>query len=145
MIELCCDKNIIKNIALHPDVREWLIDDNSPDEYEPVILPNVYYITEESRKGFIRVDPLNSVTAYVHIATMPSMKGQAHKFVKEAIEWGFKNLPFIKYVAMFPEYNENVLNLVKKFKLKKEGRLTRAFLKNWKYHDMLIYSLNKEL
>lgn len=142
MIYNCIDKAKIENIILHPEVINWLTDDNSKN-YEVILHPRIYYLMNETSDGVIRVDPLNGVTCSVHIATLPTLWGQGHKFVQEALEWGFTNTVYQKIVGIIPVYNDRVIKLVKDFKFKEEGRLTKSFLKNWILCDQLIFSLNK--
>ena len=142
MIYNCTDKSVIKNIVLHPKVMLWLSDDNSAD-YEVIIHPQIYYLVNEENSGVIRVDKMNSITCSVHIATLPSLWGNGHAFVQEALEWGFANTLYQKVVGIIPAYNEKVIRLVKDFNFKQEGVLTKSFLKNWVLADQLIFGLSK--
>jgi len=142
MIYNCTDKTLIENIILHPKVINWLVDDNSKN-YDVIIHPQIYYLMNKRNSGVIRVDPMNSVTCSVHIATLPSLWGNGHDFVKEAIEWGFTNTRYQKIIGIIPVYNERVIKLVKDFNFKQEGILTKSFLKNWVLVDQLVFSLNK--
>ena len=142
MIYNCTDKAVIENIILHPKVISWLTDDNSK-HYDVVIHPQIYYLVNEENTGVIRVDPMNSITCSVHIATLPELWGNGHAFVQEAFEWGFANTLYQKVVGIIPAYNEKIIQLVKDFNFKQEGILTKSFLKNWVLCDQLIFSLNK--
>lgn len=142
MIYNCRNKQIIENIVLHPKVIDWLTDDNSKN-YEAIIHPNTYYLVNEQNSGVVRVDPINSITCSVHIATLPELWGKGHKFVAEAIQWGFTNTLYQKIVGIIPAYNDRVIKLVKDFNFRQEGVLTKSFLKNWVLADQLIFSLNK--
>lgn len=143
MINRCIDIDVISKIITHSDVVNWLTDDNSPKENIPVIHPSIIYLVDEKETGVIRVDPMNSISCYVHIATTPKMWGNGHKFVKEAIEWGFKNTGYLKIVALIPVFNKHTINLVMDLGFKKEGVCTKSFLKNWVIHDQLIFGLYK--
>lgn len=142
MVYNCINKAVIENIILHPKVITWLTDDNSK-HYDVVIHPQIYYLVNEANTGVIRVDPMNSVTCSVHIATLPELWGNGHAFVQEALDWGFANTLYQKIVGIIPVYNEKVIKLVKDFNFKQEGVLTKSFLKNWVLADQLIFSLNK--
>ncbi len=142
MIYNCINKAVIENIILHPKVMDWLTDDNSK-HYEVVLHPQIYYLVNEANTGVIRLDPINSVTCSVHIATLPELWGKASSFAQEAIEWNFKNTLYQKVVAIIPEYNDRTIKFAKKFNFKQEGVLTKSFLKNWVLADQLILSLNK--
>jgi len=143
MIIRCFDKIVISEILNNPKVRDWLTDDNSPVDYEAIIHPQIIYLMNDAKTGVIRVDPMNSISCSVHIATLPELWGHGSQFAKEAIEWGFKNTLYQKVVAMIPAYNEKTLSLVKKLGFIQEGILRKAFLKRWVLHDMIIFGLNK--
>ena len=142
MIYNCIDKNVIENIILHPKVMLWLTDDNSKN-YAVIIHPQVKYLVNEEHTGVIRVDPMNSITCSLHMATLPELWGHGYEFATEALEWGFKNTLYQKIVAIIPAYNERIIKLVQKMNFKQEGILTKSFLKNWVLVDQLIFSLNK--
>ncbi|MCP4607754.1 MAG: GNAT family N-acetyltransferase [Planctomycetes bacterium] len=142
MIYNCTNKSVIENIILHPDVVNWLTDDNSK-HYDVVIHPQIYYLVNKDNSGVVRVDPMNSITCSVHIATLPELWGSGHEFVQEALEWGFKNTRYQKVVGFIPAHNERVIKLVNDFNFKQEGVLKKSFLKNWVLVDQLIFSLNK--
>ena len=61
IVEACIDVEVISRILNHPEVRDWLTDDNSPGNYIPVIHPSVIYLVDDSKNGVIRIDPMNSV------------------------------------------------------------------------------------
>lgn len=142
MIYNCINKEVIKNIVLHPKVINWLTDDNS-NNYEVVIHPQVYYLVNEENTGVVRVDPMNSVTCSVHIATLPELWGHGHEFSKEILTWLFTNTLYQKVVGIIPEYNNRVIKLVQDLNFTQEGILTKSFLKNWVLTNQLIFSLNK--
>jgi len=120
-----------------------LTDDNSPQDYQTVIHPQIVYLIDEDHTGVIRLDPMNSVTCSVHIATRPEMWGRGHQFAKDVMKWGFKNTLYQKVVGIIPGYNDRVIKLVKDLGFKQEGMITKSFLKRWKLHDQLIFCLNK--
>ena len=143
MIKQTFDIEKISEITNHKDVIDWINDDGTKGRYTPVLSPNVLYLIDDTCSGVIRVDPLNSVSCTVHIATLPTMWGTGHSFVRDAIKWGLKNTTYQKVVAIIPEYNSFAIKLVSDLSFKKEGVLTKSFLKNWKMHDQFIYGLNK--
>jgi RimJ/RimL family protein N-acetyltransferase len=133
---------VIENIVLHPKVMPWLTDDNS-DNYEVIIHPQIYYLVNEENSGVLRIDKMNSVTCSGHLATLPSLWGNGHAFVQEALDWVFVNTFYQKIVGIIPAYNERVIKLVKDLNFKQEGVLTKSFLKNWVLADQLIFGLSK--
>jgi len=142
MIYRCVDPNVISGIINHPKVYNYLTEDSS-SPHQPVIHPSIIYLVDDNNQGVIRVDPMNSTSCYVHIATTPKMWGAGHEFVKEAISWGFKNTQYLKIVALVPAFNECTLKLVREVGFKEEGVCTKSFLKNWKLHDQIIFGFCK--
>jgi RimJ/RimL family protein N-acetyltransferase len=143
MISRSIDKAKIKGIINHPQVINWVTDDPFPTDYDPVIVPNIIYLVDETQEGVIRLDQVNSIMCGVHIATTPKMWGEGHTFVSEAISWVCANTMYQKAIAMIPAFNERTIKLVERAGFKKEGVLTKSFMKNWKLHDQIIYGLSK--
>jgi len=143
MVKVCTDIPTIQGILTHPKVRDWLTDDNSSFNYEPVIHPQIIYLVNKEHTGVIRIDPLNSMTCSVHIATTPELWGKGAEFALEALTWGFKNTQYSKVVAIIPEYNERTIKLVQKIGFVKEGVITKSFLKRWKVHNQFLFGLYK--
>jgi len=137
------DPAIISRIVNNTKVSDWVSDDHSPQPHLPVIHPSIIYLVDETECGVIRIDPMNCISCYVHIATTPKMWGSGHKFVKEAIEWGFKNTKYLKVVAYVPSFNDHTLKLVQDVGFRQEGICRKSFLKNWKLHDQIIFGLSK--
>lgn len=141
MVSVCTNIDEIKEIVDDPLVNPWLSEDNTN---MPITFhPNITYLINDKKNCLIRVDKFNSITCCVHIAAKSETWGHNIEFVKEAIIWGFKYLPYKKFIAFIPEYNKRVISFVEKIGFKKEGVLTKSFLKNWKIQDQLIYGLVK--
>lgn len=143
MISITTDKELISSILNHPKIYKLSTDDCSPEVYEPVIHPSIIYLTNSTKTGIIRIDPMNGICCQVHAALLPEVWGSGLGFVKEAIEWGFINTKYMKIMAMIPEYNRLVIKIVKDCGFAKEGILKKSFLKNWKMHGQVIYGLTK--
>lgn len=142
MIYNCINKSVIENIILHPEVMNWLTDDNTK-HYDVIMHPQIHYLVNEENTGVVRVDPMNSITCFVHIATLPELWGHGKTFAQEIRDWVFTQTLYQKAVAIIPVYNDRVIKLVQGLNFKQEGVLTKSFLKNWVLADQLIYSLNK--
>ena len=141
------DVNFISSILNDTRVKSWLSDDCSPNEFVPIINDEVLYLTEETNKGIIKIEPMNGICCQVHIAVLlPSSLGgeKTREFVQKVIAWGFENTRYIKAVAMIPEYNKFAIRLAEKVGFEKEGELKKSFLKNWKLYNQVIYGLTKE-
>lgn len=137
------DKEVIAKVLNHPKVFPFLTDDMSPQFYDPVISPHIMYLMNEGNTGVVRIDPINGVMCNAHIATTPEVWGDAVTFVKNALEWGFKNTRYMKVMAMIPEFNGHAISLAHKAGFVREGVLKKSFLKNWKLHDQILFGLCK--
>jgi len=137
------DKELIAKILNHPKVYKWITDDCSPKVYEPVLYPNVIYLTDETQSAVVRIDPMNGICCTVHFALLPEAWGKGLEIVKEAITWGFSKTHYMKIVAIIPDYNRPTIKIVKECGFTKEGILKKSFLKNWKMRNQVIYGLTK--
>ena len=142
MIYNCINKALIENIILHPKVINWLTDDNTK-HYDVILHPQIRYLVNQENTGVVRVDPMNSITCSVHIATLPALWGHGKDFALGVRDWVFTQTLYQKAVAIIPAYNSRVIKLVQGLNFKQEGVLSKSFLKNWVLTDQLIFSLHK--
>ena len=131
----------VSKIINHPEVYGWVSDDCSPDEYVPDAR-NLYIINDEG-PAVIRVDHFNGVTCQVHTSTTPELSGPAKDFVAEAIAWGWENTRYSKIIYLVPSFNRLADRLCRSCGFKKEGIITKSFLKNFKLYDQVIYGMSK--
>jgi len=139
MVERTTDMEAVARIFNHPKVYEWISDDTSVPPFIPD--PAQLYLMNEEMTAVGRIDQMTGATCMVHIAALPDEN--AGPFMKEGIEWLFKNTPYLKIVGIIPEYNRAALALAKWCGFKEEGKLTKSFLKNWKLHDQVVLGLSK--
>ncbi len=142
MVKVTEDKELISAICNHPDVFGWISDDCTPTPYVPDLAGSIW-LTDETESGLISIVPWNGITCQVHMASLPTMWGSGHKMVKEALVWGFKHTGYVKVLGIVPAYNGFVIQLLKDLSFVKEGTLTGSWLKNFKKHDQIIYSISK--
>lgn len=55
----------------------------------------------------------------------------------------FDYTPCVKIVAPIPEYNRPMASCLKKCGLVEEGRITKAFIKRYRFHDIIMYGIKK--
>ena len=140
MVHRTSDLDVVGRILNHPMVYGMISDDTTPDPYEPV---DGLYIMNDEETGVVRIDPVNGICCIVHIATLPELWGTAESFVMEVIDWGINNTAYNKVIALVPEYNKLTLRLCLKCGFEQEGRIKKSFLKNWKFHDLVLFGLTK--
>ena len=142
----CCvttDKELISKILNHPKVYKWITDDCSPKVYEPIIHPSIIYLTDETKKWVIRIDPINGICCQVHTTLLPEVWGLGVEIVREAIRWGFANTRYMKITTTIPVFNRLAIKLTKDSGFTKEGLIKKSFLKNWKLYDQELWGLTK--
>ena len=138
------DKKALAKIFNHPKVIDYLRDDFSPESYYmPKLHESVIYLMDDAKTGAVRAEPMNGICCQCHIATTPAMWGNAAEFASMVIEWIFKHTRYMKIVGMVPEYNTRTIQLVEKIGMKKEGVITKSFLKDFKLNDWHIYGIEK--
>ena len=138
------DKKALAKIFNHPKVKDYLSDDLTPDGYYvPVLHEAIIYLMDDSKKGAVRIDPMNGICCMAHISTTPAMWGNASEFAKLSMAWVFKHTRYMKIVGMIPAYNDKTIGLANKIGMIKEGVVTKAFLKNFVLHDLHIYGVEK--
>jgi len=130
----------VAKILNHPKVYNMVSDDSVPFPYDP---PPGFWVTNKEETGVVRIDPLNGICCVVHIAAVPELWGNSMAFVSAALEWGLLNTGYNKVIAMIPEYNKLTIKLCLKCGFEQEGRIKKSFLKNWKFHDQLLFGLSK--
>jgi len=134
------DMDAVAKILNHPKVYNMVADDSVPFPYVP---PPGDYVINEAKTGLIRIDPVNGICCIVHIAAMPELWGKAEGFVESAIEWGINNTGYNKVLAMVPSFNRLTIRLCLKCGFEQEGRIKKSFLKNWEFHDQILFGLSK--
>jgi len=134
------DMKAVAKILNHPKVYNMVADDSVPFPYDP---PPGFWVTNKEETGVVRIDPVNGICCIVHIAAMPRLWGNSVTFVSAALEWGLLNTGYNKVIAMIPEYNKLTIRLCLKCGFEQEGRIKKSILKNWKFHDQLLFGLSK--
>jgi len=137
------DKKAILKILKHPDVNHWVTDDLSPENFTPIIHDAIIYLMDDKKTGVIRIEPMNGICCQGHVATLPEMWGQSVEFARLAVAWIFKATRYMKIVGMVPEYNQRALEWAKASGMMQEGVITKAFLKDMKLHNLIVFGLCK--
>ena len=137
------DREEILSVIKHPKVFSWVSDDLASEDYEPFIHDAIYYLTDPDVTAIATAIPMNSICCQAHLAALPSMWGRSVDFVESTINWFFENTRYQKIVGMVPAYNRLSMRLCRKVGMKQEGILTRAFLKNWELHSLVLFGINR--
>lgn len=135
------DWHAVSKILNHPKVFAFITDDAHPPMYNPNMLQ--FWIINEEETGVVRLDPINSTCCIAHIAALPELWGSAREFTWACLEWGFKNTTYSKVVAIVPEFNRLTVKLCERCGFETEGKIKKSFMKNYKYHDQIIFGITK--
>jgi RimJ/RimL family protein N-acetyltransferase len=137
------DKAEIVSVLGHPKVLSWVVDDGFTGEYDPFIHDAIYYLTDPDVTAIATAVPMNGICCQAHLAALPAMWGKSTDFVRSCIEWFFENTKYQKIVGMVPEYNRLSMRVCRNVGMKQEGVLTKAFLRNWELHSLVIFGISK--
>lgn len=141
MIVRTDDVAFLTKIATHPRVWPWLSSDGqSVEEYVPVIHPLVHYL-RFGDNGWFAFRCMNSVTYEGHVAMLP--KVNADGALQSAIEWMWENTPAQKLVCMIPAASRHAVAFARRGGFKQEGRLSSAYQRNGKLHDLIVLGVQK--
>jgi len=134
------DLKAVAKILNHPRVYGMISEDSAPVPFEPG--PG-FYIMNEEETGVVRIDHATAISCSAHIAAMPSLWGKARGFTKDALSWGFNNTQYTKVIALIPSFNLLALSLCDDCGFLREGLITQSYLKNWEYHDQVVFGITK--
>lgn len=156
IIERTYSEDIIRSIVAHPKIYPWIAEDGapSPDNWRPVLIDSVYYLlVKEITKqnpiilGLFAIVPSTTSCVYeVHICLLPISWGPlAKQAAKEVTHWVWTNLPdATRLVGAVPRFNRLALKFaVEAFNMAQYGVNPKAFKKNGKIHDLVLFGITK--
>ena len=147
LIEQTHDMVLVEAILRHPKCWPNVSDDRTPEDWHPQDLPGLYWalaIQGEQPIGVFGLNSENGVMAQAHIAMLPEGRGKVAKAATEAFfRWVWAETPFQKVMGMIARRNSPARSLVCQAGMNRQGLLPRAFLKNGKLHDLMVYGIEK--
>lgn len=132
------DIDIINTIVTHNDIYPFIVDDGSPkkSEYSSPENDEIYYLL--GKEGLIIYSPLNYITYETHWCILPKYRGKSASFIKETIEWMFKNTVCRKIEGRIPENNRRAYLHAKRIGFYDEGISKNSFMKDGEIYNMNI-------
>jgi RimJ/RimL family protein N-acetyltransferase len=85
----------------------------------------------------------NTVCYEIHGGIHPENFGRGVEICGAVGDAIFKRTPCIKLIAPIPEYNSLMIRCVKMCGMKQEGSITRAFMKDMKLYNILLFGITK--
>ena len=122
------------------EIKSWMTDDAGGLETEGNFLG---VFDGETMAGAFLIKPWSEFCYEIHGGVHPDYWGQG-KQICLTLGWGlFQSTPCLKIVAIIPEFNRLMRKCVKAAGLKKEGVISKAYVKNMKAHDLYIYGISR--
>lgn len=94
--------------------------------------------------GAFLIKPLNDYCYEVHGGISPEYFGNGFTVCREMGLFLFNHTPCLKIVAIVPVFNERMCKCLEKIGLRKEGVLTKSFMKGFKMHDQVVMGITKQ-
>lgn len=135
-VERTWDLERVATVLLHPEVRPFIGDDYTPDDWYPT-LDSLYLMVP----GVVfTLRPINSTLWEAHVGAMPGV--ETVEAGKDAVRWMFANTPCRSLIAMCPEDNPRAAVYASRIGMTRKGNLSRAFLRGGVLRDLEIYGVN---
>lgn len=135
------DVEFLRSIFTHPRIWPWVSEEGQqPDDYQPLMHPMVHYL-RHGDVGVIAFRYLNAVLYECHVAMLPGARSD--NFAREAVRWMWSHTPAEKLVANVPSANRAAIAYARRAGFAQEGRITKAFLRNGKLHDLIVLGRSK--
>lgn len=148
MIRRIVDVELIRATITHPKVYGPASDDGSPspDHCLPLVDESRYYLAAfdgDKYRGLLLFCQQNAICFDIHCALLPSAWGKTGMYVREAIEWMFKNSSCMRVVASVPTCNPLAGKLAMKSGFIQFGINEKSFMKNGQLYDQILFGVSK--
>lgn len=135
------DVDFLVSIFTHPRIWPWVSEDGQrPEDYKPLIHPKVHYLRFADR-GVVAFRQMGSVLFEGHVAMLPGVRSD--EFLKAAIAWMWSKTPAQKLYCQIAADNRQAIWYAMRGGFLREGRISRAFLRNGKLHDLIVLGVSK--
>ena len=110
------------------------------------INPNCLYagvFNGDKMIGAFSATPINNFCYMVHGGLIKEYWGQGVDICRTAMNFFFETSTCLKIQACVPAYNRAIIRCLKAIDFTHEGVMRKAFVKNYKHHDLIIYGITK--
>jgi len=135
------DVDKIKSVLCDEWIYNRISEDGSPPVEEYEHNTGALYLIDDALSGLMIFEPMNAVTAEMHVQMLDKSKGV--EFGLACIEWLWTNSKAIKIVAQVPELYPDVCKWALKIGLEQEGTNRSSYLKGGKVYSQIYYGLIK--
>jgi len=143
------DALIVDRIFGDPVVWPLLMDDNTPASLRWRVgtglleSPGVIVLLCEDYATFALV-PCNSIMWDVHTAILPAARGQLGIDIgRNSVQWVWDNTGCMKIISWIPDFNRAAILYALKCGFKKEGKVTKSFLKGGRLYDQYVVGIER--
>ena len=142
------DIEIVNRIMTAPDIYPWISDDGSPsaDEFSAEIFlnnPDIYVLQPNEYSIFLFI-PFVSFVYQMHTCVLKEGRGKmAFKAARDVCRWMFENTDAVKLIGTVEENNRRMDVFARRIGAKKEGVLTKSYVKNGKISDLILFGMEK--
>jgi hypothetical protein len=152
MIKRCTinDLEFVNYILTDDSVYPYISEDNTSEDIKNKMAeiylstPLIYVLSPNKYSIFIYI-PMTSIMYEIHSNVLPDGRGKAAlKALNESMEWIFENTICRKIISWIPMCNRLALTFAINSGAKKQGHITKSFVKYGELHDQLIYGITQE-
>lgn len=141
------DYEYIKYCLTHPYVWKNSHDDAligvDPELYFPP-MSGIFYL-KAGEFGLLLGKPVNFITYDVHIALLPSARGNAREICKGAMQWMFDNTDRpLRLISSIPSFNIKTIKLAGDIGMEFIGINKKSFLCDGVLFDQHLFGISKE-
>lgn len=122
------------------EIKTYLADDTGEIEDSGEFLG---IFDKKEMAGAFLIKPMNAYCYEVHGGVKRKYWGKGIEICELLKLTIFYSTPCLKVVAIIPEFNRLMRRCVEKNGMKKEGILTKSYLKWSRLHDQIIYGITK--
>lgn len=148
-IEQTRDFDLIRRIFTDPAVYPMLTEDGAPApaDFRPVEHEGIWYVAvlvDEQPVGIWMLVPHSVVCYEIHTALLPCVRGrEALEASRLFAEWLWSSTPCQRLITNVPGYNRPAVFFSKMAGMKRFGVNEKAFMKNGKLHDLIMFGISK--
>jgi RimJ/RimL family protein N-acetyltransferase len=121
-------------------IKYSMTDDNSELVTEGLFIA---VFDQDKMAGAFLVKPWSDVCFEIHGGVHPDYWGKGVQVCEVMGRALFTGTSCIKIVAAVPEYNRLMRSCLRRIGMRNEGIVTKAFLKNFRLHDLYLYGICK--
>lgn len=148
-VEQTRDFETVRLIFTDPAVYALAAQDGAPvpENFRPCEHEGIYYVLirlDGAPAGVWMLVPHSPICYEIHTALLPILRGRdAIVAAHIGREWLWNSTPCLRLITNVPAYNRRAVMFSRMVGMKEFGRNEKAFMKDGKLHDLLMFGLSK--